>query len=161
MGSSYFITYGNDRVTFGGPTGAVAWEAPRFEYKLLWSTSNPFRNLYSITLNDSIDNYDEYIVYGSASRGTSFVLDTENKYVVVKNTVNQGGCYYAGRWENGNTYILENGTEVRLSGNSGFVGSSYFIGQNNNSTAWASTVFNTARSSDIHPYKIIGVREVK
>ena len=159
MSSSYYVTYGTDRLTFGG-SGSVAWKAPTYAYRTLWETNTPFRNLYSITLNDSIDNYDELIVYGSANRNT-FTLKTENKYAVVPNTINQCGCYYAGRWDTASTYLLLNGTEMRLSGKSGYVDSSYFLGQSNNSTTWSQAVYNTARSSDLHPYKIVGVKEVR
>jgi hypothetical protein len=40
MGSSYYITYGGNRLTFPGATGSVAWEyAPPTGYyeTLLWS----------------------------------------------------------------------------------------------------------------------------
>lgn len=158
MSSSYYVTYGTDRLTFGG-SGSVAWKAPTYTYRTLWETNTPFRNLYSITLNDSIDNYDELIVYGSADRNT-FKLNTENKYVVVPSSINMCGCYYAGRWDTNSTFLLINGTEMRLSGNSGYVDSSYFFGQGNNTTAWNQGVYNTARSSDLHPYKIVGVKEV-
>ena len=158
MASSYYVTYGTDRLTFGG-SGSVAWEAPTYTYRTLWETNTPFRNLYSITLNDSIDNYDELIVYGSANRNT-FTLKTENKYVIVPSSVNMCGCYYAGRWDMNSTFLLLNGTEMRLSGKSGYVDSSYFFGQGNNNTVWTPAVYNTARSSDLHPYKIVGVKEV-
>ena len=92
--------------------------------------------MYYITLTDSIDNYDEYIVYGSANRDSQFWLDTQNRYVVNKNGVNQGGCFYAGRWSTGSTYILLNGTDIFLNGTSGYITSSYFMGQNNNATTF-------------------------
>lgn len=38
MGSSYFVTYGGNRVTFGGTPGPVAWEyVPSYSETLLWS----------------------------------------------------------------------------------------------------------------------------
>ena len=44
MGSSYYITYGGNRLTFPGVTGSVAWEAP-LEGREFWVTSdNP--NVY-------------------------------------------------------------------------------------------------------------------
>lgn len=160
MGSSYFVTFGTDRLTFGG-SGSVAWEAPTYIYKELWSTTNPFRNSYSITLSDSLYNYDEYIVYGSASRTPGPLgLDVSNRYVVVPDKVNFGGCYYAGRWSTDSTFILINGTEMWLSGTSGYVQSSYFIGQGNNTTAWGQGTY-TGRQFDVHPYRIVGVKEVK
>jgi hypothetical protein len=44
MGSSYYITYGGNRLTFPGTTGSVAWESP-MEGRNFWVTSdNP--NVY-------------------------------------------------------------------------------------------------------------------
>ena len=41
MSSGYYVTYGTDRITFGGPTGSVAWEyapPPTGYYEtMLWS----------------------------------------------------------------------------------------------------------------------------
>jgi len=160
MGSSYFITYGGNRLTFPGATGSVAWKAPTYTYRTLWETTTPFKNSYSITLSDSIFNYDEYIVYGSAVRTGQIGIDVSNRYVVVPNKINLGGAYYAGKWDSGSTFILLNGTELWLSGTSGYVQSSYFIGQGNNTTAWAQGTY-TGRLNDVHPYKIVGVKEVK
>lgn len=44
-------------------------------YTTLWETTTPFANGYTITLNDSIDNYDELIYYGSADRGGTLTGD--------------------------------------------------------------------------------------
>ena len=161
MGSSYYITYGGNRLTFPGATGSVAWEAPTYVYKELWHTDSAFRNMYSITLNDSIDNYDEYIVYGSAIRDDVYPLNTETRHVVVKNAINQGGCWYAGMWSTIYQYELANGTEMWLSGNSGYVGSSYYGGIHYTSSIWAQGVSTAGRVNDLHPYRIVGLKEVK
>jgi hypothetical protein len=157
------IQYNYDNVlTFDNWLGHIEYIIPpHFEYTTLWETDTPFKNMYSISLNDSLDNYDEYIVYGSANRDNQFWLDTQNRYVVNKNGVNQGGCFYAGKWNTGSTYILLNGTDVFLSGTSGYITSSYFMGQNNNATTFCDGTYNTARNVDLHPYKIVGIEEVK
>ena len=113
----------------------------------------------AITLNDDLNYYDEYIVYGSGYRGNLY-LDTQNRYFVSHNEINQGGPYYAGRWSDTETYILLNGTEMWLSGTSGYISSSYFIGEGNNTTAWAQGIFNN-RNHDVHPYKIVGIKEIQ
>ncbi len=161
MGSSYFITYGGNRVTFPGTPGPVAWKAPSYIYKELWNATTVNKNDYTITLTDSIANYDELIVYGSANRDGNFILTTENRFTVIPNAINECGCFYAGRWNTASTYILVNGTDMRLSGNSGYIGSSYFCGQGNNTTTWTQNVFNTGRPADLHPYKIVGVKGVE
>lgn len=142
--------------------GQLVWPVgPKYTYTVLWSTTTPAKNMYSISLSDSINNYDELIVYGSANRDSQIWLNTQNRYVVAKNVVNNCACMYAGRWNTGSTFILANGTDLRISGTSGYIGSSYFIGQANGSTAWSQGVYNTARATDLHPYKIVGVKEVK
>lgn len=156
----YKLQYNGRTLKIPGLEGYLQYsvqEGP--EYVTLWETDNPFRNMYSITLNDSIYNYDEYIVYGSANRDNELWLNTENKYVVTPNAVNQGGCFYAGKWNNTSTYMLINGTEMWLKDTSGYITSSYFFGQANNATTWSVNTYTAARQVDLHPYKIVGVRE--
>lgn len=64
MSSSYYITYGGNRLTFPGVSGSVAWEyAPpvrRYEYTLY---SNPAHSGVSAgTLNSSITGFDQIMV---------------------------------------------------------------------------------------------------
>ena len=68
MASSYYVTYGTDRLTFGG-SGSVAWEynpvipVTRYEYKL-WTTPDGSGKA-SGTLPSALSSFDEYIVaYG-------------------------------------------------------------------------------------------------
>lgn len=157
-----YFTFGNGVLSLGGYSlQSFIPTAEPYTYTTLWETNSPFNNMYSITLNDSIDNYDEYIVYGSANRDSQVWLDTQNRYTVTPGKVNQGGCFYAGRWNTGSTYVLLNGTEMWLSGTSGYVSSSYFYGQNNGATTWSVGTYNTARNVDLHPYKIVGIKEMK
>lgn len=159
---SYKLTFGDRILKYPGWNGYVGFEnGPTYTYTTLWETNSPFNNMYSITLNDSIDNYDEYIVYGSANRDSQLWLDTQNRYTVHRGAVNQGGCFYAGAWNTGNTYVLLNGTDMWLEGTSGYVSSSYFMGQNNGSTTFCNGTYSTARNVDLHPYKIVGVKEIK
>lgn len=65
MGSSYFITYGGNRVTFPGTTGSVAWEyvpppVRRYEYTLYHNTGRG--GVSAGTLNSSITGFDEIMV---------------------------------------------------------------------------------------------------
>lgn len=65
MSSSYFVTYGTDRLTFGG-SGSVAWEykpvipVTRYEYKL-WTTPDGSGKSAG-TLPSALSAFDEYIV---------------------------------------------------------------------------------------------------
>lgn len=162
MSDIYKLQYNGMTLAYPGWNGYVGYDdGPSYTYTTLWETDTPFKNMYSITLNDSIENYDEYIVYGSANRDDQFWLDTQNRYTVNHGAVNQGGCFYAGRWSTGSTYILLNGTDMWLDGTSGYITSSYFMGQNNGATTFCNGTYTAARNVDLHPYKIVGIKEVK
>ena len=125
---------------------------------VLWETSSPFQNNYQISLNDSIYNYDELIVCGSANRG-SFKIDCQNRYSVTSGKLNMCDSYYWGMWsEAANTHVLANGTQVLLSGNTGMVTSSFYMGMNAGVDTWTGWKSTTTRQDDVHPYKIIGVK---
>lgn len=142
--------------TSASPLGMSVGAQPT--YTVLWHTDSPFANMYSFTLSQSIDNFDEFIIYGSASRG-GFNLNVENRYVVDPGKINMCCNYYIGRWgDAANTFYLCNGTQVWISGTSGRVTSSYFMGQNAGSTAWCGSKMTTARTDDVHPYEIVGVK---
>lgn len=127
-------------------------------YTLLWSADTIFKNNYTITLNDSIENYDEVIYYGSADRGGNTTCRVMTEYPVVPGVINQGGPFICNTWQTGNAYWLCNGTQVYLSGNTGKICNSYYWGMANGSTGYEGGLFTTARTSDIHPYKIVGVK---
>ena len=136
-----------------GFSGAV-----RPTYTVLWQTANPVANVYNISLNDSIENYDEFIVYGSANRDSQFTIKTVNRYEVDKGRINFADCYTHGAWNTAaNTHILTNGTNIWLSGNSGSVRGSYFLGQNVGAVSFVGWRGND-RAVDVHPYKIVGVK---
>lgn len=65
MSSSYYITYGGNRVTFGGVQGPVAWEyvpppVRRYEYTLYHNSGRV--GVSAGTLNSSISGFDEIMV---------------------------------------------------------------------------------------------------
>jgi len=164
MSDIYKLQYNGMTLAYPGWNGYVSYEkfAPHFEYTTLWETSTPFNNMYSITLNDSIDNYDELIVYGSANRDNTHYINCENEYVVDKNAINFCNSFYNGCWSvDANSHILCNGTQLLLSGTSGRVTSSYYMGQNAGTTAWCGWKGTAARVQDVHPYKIVGAKYVQ
>lgn len=139
------------------PIGIQAGVQPT--YTTLWHTDSPFANMYSFTLSQSIDNFDELIVKGSANRDNQFWINCENHYVVDPGKINMCCSYYNGAWNTGAApHILCNGTQVWISGTSGRVTSSYFMGQNAGSTAWCGWKSTDARVQDVHPYEIVGVK---
>lgn len=127
-------------------------------YTLLWSAANPFANGYSFTLNDSIDNYDEIIYYGSADRGGNTTVRVMTEYPVVPGHINAGGPFICNTWQTGNAYWLCNGTQCWISGTSGYVSASYYWGMQNGGTGFEANRYTTARNADVHPYKIVGVK---
>ena len=129
-------------------------------YTVLWETTAPFKNQYSITLNDSIDNYDEIIYYGSVNRGGNDRVNVKTEFPVVSGVINLGGPYTLNTWQSTNHYMLNNGTQIFLSGNSGYIDASYYWGMQNGGTAFEASRYTTARKADVHPYKIIGVKYV-
>jgi len=73
MSSSYYVTYGTDRLTFGG-SGSVAWNydpvipVTRYEYKL-WTTPDGSGKRTG-TLPSALSSFDSYIVaYGIHNAG--------------------------------------------------------------------------------------------
>ena len=65
MSSSYFVTYGGDRLTYGGTPGPVAWEyvpppVRRYEYTLYHNAGRS--GVSAGTLNSSISGFDEIMV---------------------------------------------------------------------------------------------------
>ena len=122
---------------------------------VLWSADTVQPNNTSITLNDSIDNYDELIYFGSGTRTYTPCVMTE--YPVISGQLNLGGPFFFGNWGATDTFVLCNGTQVFLSGNSGFVASSYYWGKNAGSTAYAAALVNN-RTNDVRPYMIVGVK---
>lgn len=127
-------------------------------YTVLWETDTPFKNQYTISLNDSIDNYDEVICYGSANRGGNDRVNVKTTYPIISGTVNLVGPYTLNTWQSTNHYMLNNGTQVYLSGNSGFIDVSYYWGMQNGGTGFEANRYTTARNADVHPYKIVGIK---
>lgn len=124
---------------------------------VLWENNSPAPNNSSITLNDSIDNYDEIEYYGSGARNARNTPCVITNYPVISGVLNLGGPEFIGKWGSGDTWILSNGTQCFLSGNSGYIASSYFFGRNNNATGYAASLVNN-RVDDVRPYKIVGIK---
>lgn len=122
---------------------------------MLWSAAGQQANNTSIELTDSIDNYDELWFYGSGTRTYTPCVITE--YPVIPGVVNLGGPFFVGKWGATDTFALCNGTQMFLSGNSGYVAASYYFGKGNGSTGWAAELVNN-RANDVRPFKILGLK---
>ena len=164
MSDIYKLHNNGMTLAYPGWNGYVGYikEEPHYEYTTLWETNTPFNNMYSITLNDSINNYDDLIVYGSANRDNVYFINCENNYVVDKNGINFCNSFYNGIWSTAaDAHILCNGTQLLLSCTSGRVTSSYYMDQNAGVTTWCGWKSTAARVQDIHPYKIVGAKYVE
>lgn len=123
---------------------------------LLWSSNGMAQNYTPITLNQNIESFDEIHYYGSALRMGNTYINNVTEYPVVPNRINLGGPYVVGMWDN-SLFLLNNGTQCWLSGTSGYINSSYFWGQDNNSaTDYIGALINN-RYQDLRPYKIVGI----
>lgn len=122
---------------------------------VLWSADSQALAHTDIVLNDSVDNYDEILIYGSANN--TYPRLTISEYPIIPGKMMIGGPTYYGKWATGDNFILVNGTRMGWSGNSARVISSFFYGKNNGSTAWAGS-YQQNRDSDVRPYKIVGLK---
>ena len=73
MGSSYYITFGGDRVTYPGVSGSVAWEyVPSYTETLLWK-GDAYKD--TMTLSGYPSAYDVIrIVPGGGNQGNNSML---------------------------------------------------------------------------------------
>lgn len=73
MSSSYFVTYGGNRVTFGGTPGPVAWEyVPSYSETLLWK-GDAYKD--TISLSGYPSAYEVIrIVPGGGNQGNNSML---------------------------------------------------------------------------------------
>ena len=159
--ATYKLAFNGNTLTYPNWNGFCSYEVQEGPiYTTLWETDTPNQNMTSITLNDSIDNYNELIVYGWASRDNQRIIKSQNKYIVTSGHPNRCTCYVAGKWNDGaNGFILSNFTNVDLSGTSGYISSSCFLGIGNNTNNFSKGNYDYYRQVDIHPYKIVGVKE--
>lgn len=124
---------------------------------LLWESTGMVNNHTTLDLSDSIDNYDEIRYYGSALREGTTYTNVITEYPVVPGEINLGGPYSFGLWDT-SLFMLNNGTQCWISGNSGYINSSYYWGQNNSTTTTYGAASYNNRANDVRPYKIVGVK---
>lgn len=107
MGSSYYITYGGNRLTFPGATGSVAWEyvpppVRRYEYTLWKSPDGEGRN--SGTMVSAFSSFDEVVVGYGWSNGSYAIHGIEYK------TYRPYANYFIERTMSNNSYYYMFGT---------------------------------------------------
>lgn len=103
MSSSYFVTYGGDRLTYGGTPGPVAWEyvpppVRRYEYTLWKSPDGQGRN--SGTMASAFSSFDEIVVgYGWPNNvydlhGVEYRTYSPSSQYMMARTMSNNGSYF-------------------------------------------------------------------
>lgn len=103
MSSSYFITFGGNRVTYPGVTGPVAWEyvpppVRRYEYTLWKSPDGQGRN--SGTMASAFSSFDEIVIgYGWPNNvydmhGVEYQTYQPSAQYFMKRTMATNAAYY-------------------------------------------------------------------
>lgn len=106
MSSSYYVTYGTDRLTFGG---SVAWEyvpppVRRYEYTLWKTQDNSGRN--SGTMASAFSSFDEIVI------GYGWSNDVHNLHGVEYRTYTPSAQYFVERTMSNNSYYYMFGTLI-------------------------------------------------
>lgn len=136
MGSSYYITYGGNRLTFPGATGSVAWENT-LSNKTFWVTSDNANVYVTGTVYDSAGN----VLTSLVAHGNSASAEVSTEAVSARMTASAAdyyATYFNGDGGSGFTYSWtrngRNGTgTVQYSGDTLVLGSN--SGQLNKFTA--------------------------
>lgn len=137
-----------------GYSGGVEHVDPR---TLLWETSGNMYN-QNFRLSEPATHYDKLMIYSS---GAEFVDRGVNLGKNVYNTQNtRMGCdacgYSSWRMDFSANYML--GCDIKIEGDSGHVGSAYYIGiGSNNNTYAAGKWINDSAPKMLQPYKIYGL----
>lgn len=162
MGSSYYITYGGNRLTFPGTTGSVAWEyvpppVRRYEYTLWKSPDGEGRNSGNMT--SAFSSFDEIVIgYGwsmqsYATHGIEYKTYRPFTTGFLERTMSNNGTYYMF-----GTQISSNATSWKCPTDGQFASSFAYrwIQTPTSTTAKWTTANNTGRYNCV--CEIIGVK---
>ncbi len=126
---------------------------------LIWSATENVYNK-SITLSEPLTHFEEYEIYASGAENAT--LGAHVAKVSFNTTEDKVmGCDSWGYspWTTTYNYVL--GANIKISGNSGFVGSSYYMGQGSNTTAYAAGKWvNADAPKMLMPYRIYGLNRL-
>lgn len=123
---------------------------------LIWSATENVYNK-SITLSEPLTHFEEYEIYASGmENATAGVHVAKTSFNTTENKVNGCDSWGYSPWTTTYNYIL--GSNIKISGSSGFVGSSYYMGQGSNTTAYAAGKWvNADAPKMLQPFKIFGL----
>lgn len=137
-----------------GYTGNIQHSDKR---ELLWeSTGNDYNT--NIELSETIHHFDKVMIYGSGLENLDTMHVSKNVYTVQQNLINGCDAWGYSPWTTGfqANYIL--GADIKLSGNSGHIGSSYYWGIGSKNATWAAGKWTgTDAPKMLMPWKIFGL----
>ena len=124
---------------------------------LLWeSTANDYNT--NIQLSEPITHFDKVMIYGSGLEAADTMHLSKNVYTVQPNLINGCDVWCYSPWTTSfqANYIL--GADLKLSGNSGHIGSSYYWGIGSKNNTWAAGKWTgTEAPKMLMPWKIFGL----
>ena len=133
---------------------------------VIWTVPNGSENTnnYNITLLETIQNFEEIAVYCKSTRiENSLQVTTKNVYPVC----DSGYTMFADGISTNHWNITEEqnghytcGIDVRLIGNSGYVGENYRWGVQNGTLKWEIQRISNNNKIYPHPYKIVGINRI-
>ena len=137
-----------------GYTGDIQHSDKR---ELLWeSTGNDYNT--NIELSETIHHFDKLMIYGSGLESYDTMHLSKNVYTVQPNLINGCDVWGYSPWTTAfqANYIL--GADLKLSGNSGHIGSSYYWGIGSKNATWAADKWTgTEAPKMLMPWKIFGL----
>ena len=124
---------------------------------LLWeSTGNDYNT--NIELSETIQHFDKVMIYGSGLENYDTMHLSKNVYTVQPGLINGCDVWCYSPWTTSfqANYIL--GADLKLSGNSGHIGSSYYWGIGSKNATWAAGKWTgTEAPKMLMPWKIFGI----
>lgn len=145
-------------ITFTKSGDTLLVEAVAPVSSVLWESSNQTANNYSITLSESIYNFKRVAIYGSGHRDqNAFACSLREFEVPEPGEPIVASVFALDGWNTAQTFALANGTNMNLSGTSGFVGDSWYFGMTTGATPTFAAMRRLNDPSDIRPYKIVGI----
>lgn len=137
-----------------GYTGDIQHSDKR---SLLWETTG---NTYetNIELSETIMHFDKVMIYGSGLESEAQGAHLSKNVYIVQSGVIGADCFGYSMWDARNGYNYALGCGLQLSGNSGHVGSSYYMGQAQNTNSYAAGKWTgTNGPKMLQPFKIFGI----
>ena len=153
------IHYIGNGLSGNGYENPVSVSVNEDKRELLWS-ANEVNTNYSINLSSPIWHYENVIVYCSGQANENdYIKSSKNIYPSI--TTEQQNCdgYASLRFGKTDSGDYVHNAEITLSGNSGYIGQSNYMGMRSGSTGYSAGFrTETSASQVLTPYKIYGYK---